>query len=255
MNARRFEDKVVVVTGGNSGIGRTTAIAFAREGAEVVIAARRENLGNEVVAEIKAAGGEAIFVKTDVTAPSDVENLFKLIMERYGRLDCAYNNAGTGQGVKRLANVDMDDWNRVMNTNLKGVWLCMKYELPIMAAQRSGVIVNCSSVAGVRGDEGVSIYAASKHGVLGLTKAAALENAHRNIRINAVCPGFIRTPMVDNMINRSPQMEANTMAKLPVGRLGKPEEIAGAVLWMCSDAASFMTGKEMVIAGGQAIHS
>jgi NAD(P)-dependent dehydrogenase (short-subunit alcohol dehydrogenase family) len=243
------------VTGGNSGIGRAAALAFAKEGAKVVIAARRQHLGNEVVDEIKAAGGEAVFVKTDVTVPGDVENLFRFIVEKFGRLDCAYNNAGTGQGIKRMANTTLDDFNAVMNTNLKGVWLCMKHELPIMAQQRSGVIVNCSSVAGIRGDEGVSLYSASKHGVLGLTKAAALENAHRNIRINAVCPGFIRTPMVDRMLSQSPQMEANTVTKLPVGRLGKPEEIAGAVLWMCSDAASFMTGKEIVIGGGQAIHS
>ncbi|MBN1664144.1 MAG: SDR family oxidoreductase [Deltaproteobacteria bacterium] len=255
MNTKRFQDKVVLVTGGNSGIGRATAIAFAKEGAKVVIAARRETLGKEVVNEIENTGGEAVFIKTDVTVPGDIENLLKLIVEKFGRLDCAFNNAGTDIPIKRTANATLDDFNTVINTNLKGVWLCMKYELPIMAQQRSGVIVNCSSVAGVRGDEGVSLYSASKHGVLGLTKAAALENAHRNIRVNAVCPGFIRTPMVEHMISQSPQMEENVLTKMPVGRLGKPEEIAGAVLWMCSDAASFMTGKEMVIGGGQAIHS
>lgn len=142
----------------------------AGEGAKVIIAARRENLGHDVVAEIKAAGGEALYVKTDVTVPEDIENLFNIIREKFGRLDCAYNNAEVGQGVKRLANTTMEQWDAVMNTNLRGVWLCMKYELPIMARQKSGVIVNCSSVAGVRGDEGVSLYSASKHGVLGLTK-------------------------------------------------------------------------------------
>lgn len=255
MNTKRFQDKVVLVTGGNSGIGRATALAFAREGATCIIAARREHLGSEVVAEIKAGGGNALFVKTDVMIAADIENLFKVIVEKFGRLDCAFNNAGTDAPLKRMANTTMDEWNTVMNTNLKGVWLCMKYELPIMARQGGGAIVNCSSIAGIRGDEGISIYSASKHGVLGLTKAAALENAHRKIRVNTVCPGFIRTPMLEKMIGQSQQIEDSILAMTPLKRISKPEEIAAAVLWMCSDAASFMTGKEMVIGGGQAIHS
>jgi NAD(P)-dependent dehydrogenase (short-subunit alcohol dehydrogenase family) len=255
LNTKRFQDKVVLVTGGNSGIGRATATAFAAEGAQVVIAARRENLGAEVVKEIKDKGGEAVFIKTDVTLPEDIENLFKAITAKYGRLDCAYNNAGMGIPARRLARTTMDDWDIVMNTNLRGVWLCMKYEIPIMAKQGGGTIVNCSSIAGIRSEDGMSLYAASKHAVLGLTRAAALETAQRNIRVNAVCPGFIETPMVEETCKQSPTMRDAILSMIPLGRFGKPEEIAGAVLWLCSSASSFMTGKEMVIGGGQAIRS
>jgi NAD(P)-dependent dehydrogenase (short-subunit alcohol dehydrogenase family) len=244
-----------LVTGGNSGIGRATALAFAAEGARVVIAARRENLGAEVVEAIKNKGGEAVFIKTDVTLPDDIENLFKAISAKYGRLDCAYNNAGMGIPARRLAKTTMDEWNAIMNTNLRSVWLCMKYEIPVMVKQGGGTIVNCSSVAGLRSEEGMSLYAASKHAVLGLTRAAALETAHRNIRINAVCPGFIQTPMVEETCKQSPTTRDAILAMVPLGRFGRPEEIAGTVLWLCSGASSFMTGKEMVIGGGQAIRS
>lgn len=253
MNTKRFQDMVALVTGGNSGIGRAAALAFAREGAKVVIAARREKLGVEVVKEIEDNGGEAIFIKTDVALPGDIENLFKAIAERYGRLDCAFNNAGVGASVRRLANTTMDEWNTIMDTNLRSVWLCLKYEIPMMVKQGGGAVVNCSSMAGIRSEEGMSLYAASKHAVLGLTKAAALETAHRNIRVNAVCPGFVQTPMVEALCTESPQMKDAIIATVPLRRFGKPEEIAGAVLWLCSDAASFMTGKEMVIGGGQGI--
>lgn len=255
MNTKRFQDKVVLVTGGNSGIGRATASAFAREGARVVIAARREDLGSTVVNEIREKGGEAVFVKTDVMVPDDIEKLFEAISGRFGRLDCAFNNAGIGSHVKRLVNSTMDEWDPMMKTNLKGVWLCMKYEIPLMIKSGGGAIVNNASVAGLRGEDGISIYAASKHGVLGLTKGAALDYGHRNIRINAVCPGFIHTPMVETSWEKGPQVKEFTLNTIPMKRFGKPEEIAGAVLWMCSDAASFMTGKEMVIGGGQAIRS
>lgn len=255
MNTKRFQDKVVLVTGGNSGIGRATALAFGREGAKVVIAARRQNLGDKVAEEITSQGGEAVFIKTDVTSPGDIENLFKSISSQFGKLDCAFNNAGIGVRPKRLAKTDMEEWNSVMNTNLRGVWLCMKYEIPAMARQGGGTIVNCSSVAGIRSEEGMSIYTASKHGVLGLTRAAALECAHRNVRINAVCPGFVKTAMVENLYAEAPQMKDAILGMIPLGRFGKPEEIAGAVLWLCSEAASFMTGKEIVIGGGQTIRS
>jgi len=255
LNTKRFQDKVVLVTGGTSGIGRATALAFGREGAKVVIAARRQNLGAEVVEEIKARGGEAVFMKTDVTLPGDIENLFKSIAAQFGKLDCAFNNAGIGVVPKRMAKTDLEEWNSVMNTNLRGVWLCMKYEIPAMVRQGGGAIVNCSSIAGMRCEEGMSIYSASKHGVLGLTRAAALECAHRNVRINAVCPGFVKTAMVEKLYAESPQMKDAIIKMIPLGRIGKPEEIAGAVLWLCSDAASFMTGKEIVIGGGQAIRS
>jgi NAD(P)-dependent dehydrogenase (short-subunit alcohol dehydrogenase family) len=249
----RFQDKVALVTGGNSGIGRATAIAFAREGAKVVIAARRENLGNKVVDEIKSEGGEAVFIKTDVLQPHDVENLIQTIISHYGRLDCAFNNAGVSAPMKRLLNTTIEEWDLMVNTNLKGVWLCMKYELLEMIKHGGGVIVNNSSMAGLGSAEGISIYSASKHGVMGLTRAAALENARKNIRINAVCPGFIHTPMLEEPWAYNTKIKDSTLSMVPMKRFGKPEEIAGAVLWMCSDEASFMTGKEMVISGGQTV--
>ena len=255
MNTQRFKDKVVLVTGGNSGIGRAASLAFAKEGARVVIAARREALGQSVVKEIKENGGDTVFVKTDVMEINDVERLFETISRQFGRLDCAFNNAGVGSHMKRLVNSTMEEWNSLMDTNLRGVWLCMKHEILIMLKQGGGAIVNNASVAGLRGEDGISIYAASKHAVLGLTKGAALDYARRNIRINAVCPGFIHTPMVEESWKAGPQIKEFTLKTIPMGRFGKPEEIASAVLWMCSDAASFMTGKEMVIGGGQAIRS
>jgi NAD(P)-dependent dehydrogenase (short-subunit alcohol dehydrogenase family) len=256
LKANRFQDKVVLVTGGNSGIGRAAALAFAREGAKVVIAARREDQGNSVVQEIKDTKGQAEFIRTDVTKPQDIENLFKMIADRYGRLDCAFNNAGVSSAtMRRTVNMTMEDWDAMMNTNLKGVWLCMKQEIPLMLKQGGGAIVNNSSIAGISTEIGLSVYAASKHGVLGLTKAAALDYAHRKVRINAVCPGFIHTPMLEEPWQLNPQIKDLTLALIPMKRFGKPEEIAGAVLWMCSDEASFMTGKEMVIGGGQVIRA
>jgi len=254
LNTKRFEDKVVLVTGGNSGIGRATSLAFAREGAKVVIAARRENLGAEVVDEIKKPGGEAVFIRTDVTLPDNIEALFKEISERYGRLNYAFNNAGTGIGLKRTVNTTMADWDTIMNTNMRGVWLCMKYEIPLLIKQGGGAIVNTSSILGVRSNDGLSLYSASKHAILGLTKAAALEVAHKKVRVNAVCPGFVETAMAEKLWEGDPAIKDALIASVPVQRLGKPEEIAGAVLWLCSDAATFMTGKEMVIGGGQGIH-
>ena len=254
MKTNRFQDKVVLVTGGNSGIGRATALAFAREKAEVIIAARREDRGNEVVQEIKNDGGKARFVRTDVTNPGDIENLFQIIEGDYGRLDCAFNNAGVSSAVmKRTVNMTMEEWDSMMNTNLKGVWRCMKQEIPLMLKQGGGAIVNNSSIAGISTEIGLSVYAASKHAVLGLTRAAALDYAHRKIRINAVCPGFIHTPMLEEPWPHNPQLKDLTLALIPMKRFGLPKEIADAVLWMCSDEASFMTGKEMVIAGGQTI--
>ena len=256
MKTNRFQDKVVLVTGGNSGIGRAAALAFAREGAKVVIAARREDRGNSVVQEIKDKQGQAEFIRTDVTKGKDIENLFKIIADQYGRLDCAFNNAGVSSAtMRRTVNMTMEDWDGMMDTNLKGVWLCMKQEIPLMLKQGGGAIVNNSSIAGISTEIGLSVYAASKHGVLGLTKAAALDYAHRKVRINAVCPGFIHTPMLEEPWKLNPQIKDLTLALIPMKRFGKPDEIAGAVLWMCSDEASFMTGREMVVGGGQTIHS
>lgn len=248
---KRFVDKVVLVTGGNSGIGRATALAFSKEGAKVVIAARREDLGRDVVREIKNSNGEAIFIRTDVTQHSDVENLFSKIKEVYGRLDFAFNNAGVMSPTNRTCKETLESWNLVMNTNLFGVWLCMKYEIQQMLDQRGGVVVNNASTAGISGFPGSAIYSASKHGVIGLTKSAAAEYARKNVRINSVCPGPIKTPMLKQLFDSKPALKDVFLSTIPVGRLGTVEEISGAVLWLCSNEASFMTGYSIVIGGGQ----
>ncbi len=253
MKERRFEDKIVLVTGGNSGIGKATALAFAAEGATVVIAARRENLGNEVVETIKQKGGDAEFIRTDVTEPEQVEALFAAIGERHGRLNHAFNNAGTSVMIRRTANATLEEWDTIMKTNLRGIWLCMKYEIPMIRKEGGGCIVNNSSILGVRCNDGLSIYSAGKHAILGLTKAAALEVAHRKVRVNAVCPGFIETAMSQKIFDHNPAAKDALIFTIPIGRLGKPEEIAGAVLTLCSDDAAFITGKEVVIAGGHGI--
>jgi NAD(P)-dependent dehydrogenase (short-subunit alcohol dehydrogenase family) len=250
---KRFEDKVALVTGGNSGIGRATSLAFARDGASVVIAARREDLGQAVVREIKKEGGDAFFIKTDVTNPTAVENLFKEIIDQYGKLDVAFNNAGVGGPMNRLVRQTMENWDLVINTNLRGVWLCLKQEIQQMLKQGGGAIVNTASTAGISGSPGMAIYSASKHGVLGLTKSAASDYATKNIRINAVCPGPIMTPMLEEGFIERPAMKEAYLATVPMGRFGKPEEIASAVLWLCSDEASYMTGYSITVGGGQTI--
>jgi NAD(P)-dependent dehydrogenase (short-subunit alcohol dehydrogenase family) len=250
---KRFEDKVALVTGGNSGIGRATSLAFARDGARVVIAARREELGQAVVREIKKEGGDALFIKTDVTNPTAVENLFKEIIDHYGKLDLAFNNAGVGGPLNRLAKQTMETWDLVINTNLRGVWLCLKQEIQQMLKQGGGAIVNTASTAGISGSPGSAIYSASKHGVLGLTKSAAADYATKNIRINAVCPGPIMTPMLEEGFTERPAMREAYLATVPMGRFGEPEEIAAAVLWLCSNEASFMTGYSITVGGGQTI--
>ena len=246
----RFEGKVALVTGGNSGIGRATALAFARESAKVVIAARRAPEGEETVGMIIQAGGEALFVKTDVSKASDVEALMRKTVETYGRLDCAFNNAGVYGTEVPVHEYTEEDWEYVMSINLKGVWLCMRSEIRQMLKQGGGAIVNDSSTSGLVGGLRESAYVASKHGVIGLTKAAALEYARDGIRVNAVCPGWIRTPMVESIIAGNPERERQIIAEEPVGRMGTPEEVAEAVVWLCSDAASFVTGHSMAVDGG-----
>ena len=248
--AGKFDNKVALVTGGNSGIGRAAALAFAREGAKVIIAARRGPEGQETVRMIKDAGGEAIFVQTDVSRAAEVEAMVKKTVEAYGRLNYAFNNAGISKRVS-LVELTEEDFDRVISINLKGVWLCMKSEILQMLKQGGGAIVNTSSGYGLFGSSrGVSAYAASKHGVIGLTKAAALEYAKAGIRVNAVLPCWILTPMVENTLRNDPQLEARILDHEPVGRMGTPEETAEAVVWLCSDAASFVTGHSMVIDGG-----
>jgi NAD(P)-dependent dehydrogenase (short-subunit alcohol dehydrogenase family) len=247
---RMFEDKVALVTGGSSGIGRATALAFARAGASVVVADVAEDGGEETVELIKETGGVADFVRTDVSKAADVAALIRAAVSTYGRLDYAFNNAGTDGELAPTADCTEENWDRLIATNLKGVWLCMKHEIPQMLQQGSGVIVNMASVAGLVGFPGIPAYSASKHGIVGLTKAAALEYAKAGIRINAVCPGAIRTPMLTRFWANTPGIEAQLVALEPVGRLGEPEEIAEAVVWLCSNGASFMTGVAMPVDGG-----
>lgn len=245
-----FVGKIALVTGGGSGIGRQVALAFAREGASVVVADLVTEGGEKTVQMIKDKGCEAIFVKADVSKAADVEALVQKTVDTFGRLDCAHNNAGIEGKQGLLADTTEEEWDRVININLKGVFLCMKYEIPQMLKQGGGAIVNTSSVAGLLGFQNIAPYTASKHGVAGLTKTAALEYATKGIRINAVCPGVIRTPMIDRFTGGSKEAEAAFTALEPVGRLGLPEEIAEAVVWLCSDAASFVTGHPMVVDGG-----
>lgn len=248
--AEAFRGKVALVTGGASGIGKATALAFGREGAQVVVADWMAEPGEATAAEIRAAGGQATFVKVDVSKAADVEKMVRDAVSRYGRIDCAFNNAGIEGEMSPFSETTEENWNRVIDINLKGVFLCMKYEIPVMLAQGGGVIVNTASVAGLVGFANLVPYVASKHGVTGVTKSAALEYGKQNIRVNAVCPGVIRTPMVERILAENPEMEAGLTAGEPIGRLGLPEEIASAVLFLCSDAASFVTGQAIAVDGG-----
>ena len=253
----RFVDKVALVTGASSGIGKATAIAFGREGASVVVAARREEESLQTVAEIEAVGGNAIFVKTDVSSASDVRHMVATTVSTYGRLDCAFNNAGVGSpsGIKRLHEYEEEDWDFISRINEKGVWLCMKYQIAQMLEQAPsknggrGSIVNDSSVAGLKAGP-TAPYTAVKHAVVGLTRRAAVEYGRDGIRVNAVCPGVVETDMVTRAIAQSTEIAERFAAAGHMGRWGQPDEIANAVLFMCSDEASFMTGQAMAVDGG-----
>jgi NAD(P)-dependent dehydrogenase (short-subunit alcohol dehydrogenase family) len=241
-----------LVTGGASGIGRATALTFAREGAKLIIADMNAEGGQQTVHMITEKGGDATFVRVDVSQATAVEAMLRKTVETYGRLDCAHNNAGIGARPRVLLHeLSEESWDRVLDINLKGVWLCMKYEIIQMLAQGGGTIVNTASIMGLVGSWSRSgAYNASKHGVVGLTKTAALEYAKSGIRVNAVCPGYIRTPLIEAALTSNPEMEAQIVARHPVGRMGRPEEIAEAVVWLCSDAASFVTGHTMTVDGG-----
>ena len=246
-----FEGKVALVTGGGSGIGRATALAFAREKAKVVTADVDVVGGEETARMIREAGGEAVFVKTDVSIAAEVEALVAKAVETYGRLDCAHNNAGVElEYTDPDQRHDEETWDRIIDINLKGVWLCMKYEIPPMVSHGGGAIVNTSSVAGLVGVAGQPAYVASKHGVAGLTKSTALEYAKEGLRVNAVCPGLIATPLLERVHERNPELRDVIGEWEPIGRLGTPEEVAEAVVWLCSDAASFVTGHTMAVDGG-----
>ena len=247
---RELQGKVALVTGGTSGIGRDTAVLFAKAGAKVVVAGRREPEGEETVELIRAGGGDSLFVKADVSKGSEVETLIHKGVEKFGRLDIAFNNAGIEGVWVPMVRQSEADFDRTIAINLKGVWLCLKYEIRQMLKQGGGgAIVNMSSITGLIGSVGAGAYSASKHGVIGLTKSAALENAKSGIRINAVCPGFTETPMTDRIF-RIPQVQKYILGCHPIGRLGTTTEIAEAVVWMCSDRASFMTGQSLVLDGG-----
>jgi NAD(P)-dependent dehydrogenase (short-subunit alcohol dehydrogenase family) len=245
-----LEGKVGLVTGGTSGIGRDTAVLFAKAGAKVVVSGRREPEGEETIELIGAAGGDGLFVRADVSKASDVETLIQKAVERFGRLDIAFNNAGIEGVWVPIVRQSEEDWDRTIDINLKGVWLCLKYEIRQMLLQGGGgAIVNMASVVGLIGAAGAAAYSASKHGVMGLTKAAALETARNGIRINAVCPAAVETTMAERLYN-APAVHKYVLSCHPVGRFGRPAEIAEAVVWMCSDRASFMTGQSLVIDGG-----
>lgn len=252
--SKSLDGKIALVTGAASGIGRATALIMAREGAKLVIADMNEDGGQQTVHMITESGGEAAFVKADVTQAAQVEALITQTVESYGRLDCAYNNAGISGmegGGPRLTTAEYpeDRWHRVIAINLTGVWLCMKYEIGQMVSQGGGAIVNTASIAGLVGMATSSAYVASKHGVVGLTKTAALEYAKQGIRVNCVCPGYIETPMTEAGRN-DPDRMALMLANEPMGRIGQPEEVAETVTWLCSDAASFVTGHTMTVDGG-----
>ncbi len=245
-----MKGKVALITGGSAGIGKATAKLFAERGARVVVSDIDVEKGEETVKEIKNSGGEAVFVKCDVSKKSEVENLIKQVIDEYGKLNYAFNNAGIEGENAVTAECSEENWDRTININLKGVWLCMKYEIPEMLKEEQSAIVNCSSVAGLVGFAGLPAYTASKHGMAGLTKAAALEYATEGIRINAISPGIIQTAMIDRVTEGDPETLEQYKQLEPVGRLGKSEEVAAAAIWLCSEEASFVTGNVMPVDGG-----
>lgn len=243
-----FKDKVALVTGGSYGIGRATAIAFAKKGAHVVIADVLEN--KETIEQIEAEGSKALFVNCNISKQNEVKNLIGLIIKRFGRLDFAFNNAGIEGNQAPTHECTEENWDKTMGVNLKGIWLCMKYEIEHMLKQGKGAIVNTSSAAGLIGFPGLPAYVATKHGVVGLTRTAALENAKQGIRVNAVCPGVIHTDMIDRLTGKDKEVEKTYIDMEPMGRMGLPEEVADVVVWLCSDQSSFVTGHALAVDGG-----
>jgi NAD(P)-dependent dehydrogenase (short-subunit alcohol dehydrogenase family) len=246
-----MDERVAIVTGGSAGIGRAVVLAFALRGACVVVADLDVERGESVAEEARAVGSEAFFVPTDVTSPDDVAHLVDQCILRFGRLDFAHNNAGIQTASAPTDSCTLDDWDRTLAVNLTGVFLCMRQEIPRMLEGGGGVIVNTSSAGGLKGFPGASAYVASKHGVIGLTKSAALEYADRGIRVNAVCPGVVDTELVRRFTHDDPELAEQLLAVEPVGRLGTPAEVADAVVWLCSERSSFVTGHALVVDGGQ----
>jgi NAD(P)-dependent dehydrogenase (short-subunit alcohol dehydrogenase family) len=245
-----FQDKVAIVTGATSGTGRAAAIAYAREGAKVVVAARRATEGEETVRLLQAQGGEGIFVKTDVSKAVQVKELVERTLEKFGRLDIAFNNAGIEQVPLPYLEQEEKTFDQVVDINTKGVWLCMKYEIPAMLKTGGGSIVNTASVFGVIGVPGDEIYIASKHAVIGLTKSAAVEFGKQGIRVNAILPGVVDSDMFQRFSGGNPEILAQWTAKHPIGRIGKPEDMAEAAIWLSSSKASFVTGHSLMVDGG-----
>lgn len=243
-----WKDEVALVTGAGSGIGRASALAFAKGGARTVVSDVNAQHGEETAQIIRDSGGNAVFIQADVAKPEEIRALLEQAAQHYGRLDFAFNNAGIEGAMASTADCTEENWDRIIAVNLKGVWLCMKHELQLMLAQKSGAIVNCSSIAGLVGFQNLPAYVASKHGVVGLTRAAALEYAKQGIRINAVCPGVISTAMVDRILDEHPDLPL--VAGEPMARMGTPEEIAQSVVWLCSRHASFITGQALAVDGG-----
>lgn len=243
----RFTSKVALVTGAASGIGRATALAFAAEGARVAILDRTAVALRETEAALKQAGGEVLVIACDVSIPEQVEAAVAQVVERFGRLDIAFNNAGVENKAQPLHEIELEEWDRILDINLRGTFVCMKHEIAQMVRQGGGVVVNTSSGAGIRGVAGGASYAASKHAIIGMTRSAALDYAKQNIRVNAILPGNIETPMMDRFTSGDLQKAIDLE---PIGRLGKPEEIAEAVLWMSSDLGGFVTGSAVVVDGG-----
>lgn len=244
---KNFENKVALITGGSFGIGKATAVAFAQRGAKVVIVDVLEN--PDAMKEIKTAGSEGIFIKCDVSKEKDVSDMIDKAISHFGKLNMAFNNAGIEGQMANTQDCTEANWDRTLAVNLKGIWLCMRHEIPHLI-KNGGVIINCASIAGLVGFPGLPAYVASKHAVIGLTKTAALENAKTGIRINAVCPGVIKTAMVDRITGKDKVAEKQFETMEPIGRMGQPEEVASAVTWLCSEGASFITGHALAVDGG-----
>jgi len=246
-----LRNKVALITGGSSGLGRESAIAFAEAGAKVVIADIDAHGGEQTAQMIADQDNDVLFVKADVSKSHHVDQLIQQVVKTYGRLDCAHNNAGIEGELAKTSDCSEDNWNNVIETNLKSAWLCLKFEIRQMVKQASGAIVNTSSVYGLVGSErGLPAYVASKHGIVGLTRTAALEYALLGIRVNAVCPGAIDTPFRERLVEKSREKNLENSQRYPIGRIGRPDEVANAVVWLCSEAASYITGSVLTIDGG-----